>query len=98
MLLLNTNITLINYNFIPNLIFSNCVLKDFNQTGVIHYTEFVAATLELHGRVEEKRLAEAFDLMDDDDSGYISKEVSAFAPFGCVTITLCRTIFAHLYN
>ncbi|KAL7473881.1 hypothetical protein ACHAXS_014375 [Conticribra weissflogii] len=47
---------------------------DVNCNGVILYTEFIAATLELHGRVEEKRLAEAFDLMDDDDSGFISKE------------------------
>jgi len=47
---------------------------DVNCNGVVLYTEFIAATLELHGRVEEKRLAEAFDLMDDDDSGFISKE------------------------
>jgi len=47
---------------------------DVNKNGKIMYTEFVAATLELHGRVEEKRLAEAFDHIDDDDSGYISKE------------------------
>ena len=32
--------------------------KDVNNNGVILYTEFLAATLELHGRVEEKRLAE----------------------------------------
>lgn len=29
-----------------------------NKNGVILYTEFIAATLEMHGRVEEKRLAE----------------------------------------
>jgi Ca2+-binding EF-hand superfamily protein len=50
-------------------------LQDVNGCNEITYTEFIAATLDLHGRVEEKRLAEAFDLMDDDDSGYISKEV-----------------------
>ncbi|KAL7479653.1 hypothetical protein ACHAW6_005369 [Cyclotella cf. meneghiniana] len=49
-------------------------LQDVNGCNEITYTEFIAATLDLHGRVEEKRLAEAFDLMDDDDSGYISKE------------------------
>ena len=47
---------------------------DVNKNGKIIYTEFIAATLELHGRVEEKRLADAFDHIDDDDSGYISKE------------------------
>mmetsp|Transcript_6432 Transcript_6432/g.14518 ORF Transcript_6432/g.14518 Transcript_6432/m.14518 type:complete len:186 (-) Transcript_6432:292-849(-) len=47
---------------------------DVNNNGVILYTEFLAATLEMHGRVEEKRLAEAFDHIDDDDSGFISKE------------------------
>lgn len=47
---------------------------DVNRNGIILYTEFLAATLELHGRIEEKRLAEAFDHIDDDDSGYISKE------------------------
>ncbi len=73
-----------------------------NCNGVILYTEFIAATLELHGRVEEKRLAEAFDLMDDDDSGFISKEVSFDLPpsiilrksnYKCVISSLsCRRI------
>jgi hypothetical protein len=38
------------------------------------YTEFIAATLEAHGRIEEERIAEAFDRLDSDDSGYISKD------------------------
>ena len=38
------------------------------------YTEFLAATLEAHGRIEEERIADAFDRLDSDDSGYISKE------------------------
>jgi hypothetical protein len=41
---------------------------------VINYTEFLAAALETQGSIEEYRLAEAFDLMDVDDSGYISRE------------------------
>jgi len=41
-------------------------------TGNIHYTEFLAATLEAKGVIEEERLAEAFDRLDSDDSGYIS--------------------------
>jgi Ca2+-binding EF-hand superfamily protein len=47
---------------------------DFNQNGKIMYTEFLAACLEVHGGIEEDRLAEAFDRIDSDDTGYISKE------------------------
>ena len=43
-------------------------------TGRIRYTEFIAATIEAHGAISEERLAEAFDRLDDDDSGYISAE------------------------
>jgi hypothetical protein len=38
------------------------------------YTEFVAATLEAHGHIEEERVAEAFDRLDSDDTGFISKD------------------------
>ena len=38
------------------------------------YTEFIAASLEAQGHIEEERVAEAFDRLDSDDSGYISKE------------------------
>eukprot|EP00520_Triparma_pacifica_P003563 CAMPEP_0118651952 /NCGR_PEP_ID=MMETSP0785-20121206/11057_1 /TAXON_ID=91992 /ORGANISM="Bolidomonas pacifica, Strain CCMP 1866" /LENGTH=509 /DNA_ID=CAMNT_0006544433 /DNA_START=26 /DNA_END=1551 /DNA_ORIENTATION=+ len=46
---------------------------DVDGSGNIHYTEFLAATLETHGHIEEERLAEAFDRLDSDDSGYITK-------------------------
>lgn len=46
---------------------------DVNNNGRIMYTEFLAATVEAHGHIEERRIAEAFDRMDSDDSGYISK-------------------------
>ena len=45
-----------------------------NCNKVINYTEFLAASLEALGPIEEYRLAEAFDLMDCDDSGYISRD------------------------
>mmetsp|Transcript_28057 Transcript_28057/g.61129 ORF Transcript_28057/g.61129 Transcript_28057/m.61129 type:complete len:734 (+) Transcript_28057:58-2259(+) len=45
---------------------------DLDGTGIIHYTEFLAATIEAHGAINEEALAEAFDRMDSDDSGYIS--------------------------
>ena len=43
-------------------------------TGRIRYTEFIAATIEAHGAISEERLAEAFDRLDSDDSGYISAD------------------------
>jgi len=44
--------------------------------GLIQYSGFLAATLEVHGRIVEERLAEAFDRIDSDDSGFISRKVS----------------------
>lgn len=38
------------------------------------YTEFLAATIEAQGALSEERLAEAFDRIDADDSGFISAE------------------------
>lgn len=45
---------------------------DTGKDGKIHYTEFLAATLESHGRIIEEKLADAFDRLDSDDTGYIS--------------------------
>jgi hypothetical protein len=45
-----------------------------NKNGKIMYTEFLAATIEAHGHIEEARIAEAFDRLDSDDSGFISKK------------------------
>ena len=42
---------------------------DVDGSGIIRYTEFVAATLEAAGWISEERLAEAFDRVDEDDSG-----------------------------
>jgi len=47
---------------------------DINQNGHIMYTEFIAATLEAQGELSEDRIAEAFDRLDVDNTGYISKE------------------------
>lgn len=47
---------------------------DVNENGHVMYTEFIAATLEAQGQVEEERIAEAFDRLDVDGSGNISKE------------------------
>jgi calcium-dependent protein kinase len=47
---------------------------DINNNGQIMYTEFIAATLEAQGQLDEARIAEAFDRLDTDDTGFISKE------------------------
>lgn len=57
--------------------FLTCIqheLQDINNDGHIIYTEFLAATVEAHGYVTEDRIAEAFDRLDSDDTGYISKK------------------------
>lgn len=47
---------------------------DIDRNNVINYSEFLAATLEAKGKIAEYRLAEAFDQLDCDDSGYISHQ------------------------
>ena len=47
---------------------------DLGNDGRIYYTEFLAATLGAHGRIFEERLAGAFDRLDSDDTGYISRD------------------------
>lgn len=47
---------------------------DIDCTGKVHYSEFLAGTLEAHGSIDEARIAEAFDRLDSDDSGFISVE------------------------
>lgn len=45
---------------------------DVDQSGDIHYTEFLAATIEAVGATEEERLRLAFERLDTDESGYIT--------------------------
>jgi len=47
---------------------------DVNESGSIDYTEFLAATLEAHGSVEEERIREAFQVFDRTNTGDITKE------------------------
>ncbi|KAL7553184.1 hypothetical protein ACHAWF_016443 [Thalassiosira exigua] len=47
---------------------------DMDGSGMLHYTEFLAATIEAHGSISEEALSEAFDRIDSDDSGYISTQ------------------------
>jgi Ca2+-binding EF-hand superfamily protein len=45
---------------------------DMDGSGRVHYSEFLAATIEAHGSIDEDRLAEAFDRIDNDDTGFIT--------------------------
>ena len=45
-----------------------------DRTNQISYTEFLAASVEAMGLSREEELAEAFDRLDSDDSGFISHE------------------------
>lgn len=47
---------------------------DIDCTGKVHYSEFLAGSLEAHGNIDEARIAEAFDRLDSDDSGFITVE------------------------
>lgn len=47
---------------------------DVNRNNEINFTEFLAACLESQGELAEYRIAEAFDLLDSDDSGFISRD------------------------
>ncbi|GFH56527.1 hypothetical protein CTEN210_13003 [Chaetoceros tenuissimus] len=47
---------------------------DIHQTGSILNNEFIAATLEAQQHLEESQLRDAFDSIDSDSTGFISKE------------------------
>ena len=57
--------------------------QDLNNNGKINYTEFLAATIETFGNIEEDRISEAFDRIDCDDDGY-----SKFHRFHLMTVLL----------
>ena len=47
---------------------------DVGKTGDIRYNEFIAATLETQHQIEETKLRDAFDRLDTDGTGFISKK------------------------
>jgi calcium-dependent protein kinase len=49
-------------------------MQDIDGSGYIQYNEFLAATLEARGYLEEERIAEAFQSIDRDNSGFIDFE------------------------
>jgi calcium-dependent protein kinase len=57
---------------------------DVNQNGHINWTEFLAGTIEARGHIEEEHIAEAFDKLDSDKSGFISpKDLLEFLGKDC---------------
>jgi len=46
----------------------------FTKSSVIYYTDFLTALLDEQEYIDEDKLADAFDVLDCDDSGYISSE------------------------
>ena len=47
---------------------------DINHDHTINYTEFLAATLETKGKIDDYRIAEAFEQLDCDNKGFITRE------------------------
>jgi calcium-dependent protein kinase len=47
---------------------------DRHNSNRISYLDFLAATIETQGRIDEENLVKAFEELDSDNSGYISKE------------------------
>mmetsp|Transcript_23911 Transcript_23911/g.41973 ORF Transcript_23911/g.41973 Transcript_23911/m.41973 type:complete len:163 (-) Transcript_23911:1137-1625(-) len=47
---------------------------DVSETGGINYTEFLASTIEARGEIEDSKVAAAFDKLDVENTGYITKE------------------------
>lgn len=60
------------YSYTNNEIETMFRAMDIDGGEDISYSEFLAATIQAHGFIEEGRIAEAFDRLDSDDSGYIS--------------------------
>jgi len=44
---------------------------DINKSGVVDYTEFVMATIDRKSLLSKERMAEAFKMIDKDNSGYL---------------------------
>ncbi|CAM9788263.1 unnamed protein product, partial [Ascophyllum nodosum] len=47
---------------------------DMDNSGLLHYMEFLAATVEARGYIEEENLKEAFERLDVDSTGFISRD------------------------
>lgn len=65
---------------IKEFVHDDAEIKNFFQkldvygNGSVYYTEFLAATLEMHGKIDDERLADAFNRIDIDYTGHISTD------------------------
>ena len=71
-------------------------MQDLSGTGHLKYTEFLAATIESTDLVTEERLAEAFDRLDADDSGYISVKVNSSSVDAVISTVVYKEYYSHL--
>jgi Ca2+-binding EF-hand superfamily protein len=58
------------------IVLPNCAiaLQDISHDGKIAYCEFLAAVLEARSNIDEERVADCFDHLDNSNTGYISKD------------------------
>lgn len=73
---------------------------DEDHDGYMHYTEFIAATLETGGKeVAEERLADAFNQLDTEETHHISKEslVHFLGRDAEVRARVCVCVFARAF-
>lgn len=73
---------------------------DINGSDDLGYSEFLAATIEAHGPIEEGRKAEAFDRLDCDDTGYITISnlvdfVGKDVPVGFIAGVIAEADYSH---
>lgn len=68
---------------------------DVDGTGSVHYSEFLAATIEAHGSIDEDRLAEAFNRIDSDDNGFISIQDCKFLLLQWFVCVFKRILFKY---
>jgi Ca2+-binding EF-hand superfamily protein len=53
---------------------------DIDGNGAVHYFEFLAASMEAHGFINEERLADAFDTLDADGSrDYVGQRSAGYS-------------------
>lgn len=71
---------------------------DITETGVINYTEFLAATLESTGDIDEALIRQAFQKLDSDKSGYISRDNMCSILGSKCTVQNCQDITNDIMN
>jgi calcium-dependent protein kinase len=71
---------------------------DQSKTGVIEYTDFLSATLETRGEIDSELLKEAFETLDVENSGAISKEGLGAKLEGATPSTDCDEVVEEIFE